>query len=335
MPVLERRGVLAGLAAFIASARMGAKAASAQSWQPSRPVRIVVPFAAGGPTDTVARILADGMTPYLGQPVYIDNIGGEGGQAGVLKFLNEAADGHVLLMGHMGTHGAAPALNGNLGYDPVTDFEPIGLGAGTPVVICASKALDVRDMAALRTYLASRARDIRMAHAGRGSVSHAGALLLNHTLKAQPTLVGYEGTGPALNDLISGDIALMVDQIVNVAPAIMSRRIVPLAITTQKHSLLLPGVPSVAELGLDALRMDAWNGLFAKAGTSSEQIETLNSALRAAHRSSATRARLMDLGAVVPDDEESSPPALLERVRDETRRWSATLYELRNDQALR
>lgn len=299
------------------------------AWKPAKPIRIVVPFAAGGPSDTVARILAHEMADMLETPVFVDNISGGGGKTGVLRFLEDARDGHTLLMGHMGTHGAAPALNADLGYDPYEDFAPIGMAAGTPMVIAVARDMPVRDLKELGDLLRKPENKFRIAHAGRGSVSHAAALLFASALNIKPEFVGYSGTGPALNDLVNGEVDVLIDQIVNIAPVVGTRKARPLAIVGNWRSDALPDIPATRELGVE-MQMDAWNGLFAKKGTPEYQLAALHTALRYALDSPSARARLIDLGASLPDDAAGSPDALAHLVRDEVARWSAALFELRN-----
>jgi tripartite-type tricarboxylate transporter receptor subunit TctC len=298
-------------------------------WKPTQAIRIIVPFAAGGPSDTIARIIAHEMADILEAPVYIDNISGGGGNTGVQRFLKDARDGHTLLMGHMGTHGAAPALNANLGYDPNGDFAPIGLAAGTPMVIAVAQDVAAQDLKELRELLRTPGSKLRIAHAGRGSASHAAAVLFTSALNVAPEFAAYSGTGPALNDLVNGQVDVLIDQIVNIAPVVGTRKARPLAIAGNWRSDALPDVPTTRELGVE-MSMDAWSGLFAKKGTPEKQIATLNAALRYALDSHTARARLIDLGASLPDDATGSPDALAHLVKNEVARWSAALYELRN-----
>lgn len=294
-----------------------------------QPIRIIVPFAAGGPSDTIARIMAHEMADVLQAPIYVDNITGGGGNIGVQRFLKEARDGHTLLMGHMGTHGAAPALNADLGYDPCGDFAPIGLVARTPMVIAVARNVPAQDLKELGELLRKPGSKLRIAHAGRGSVSHAAALLFASALNVRPEFVAYSGTGPALNDLVNGQVDVLIDQIVNIAPVVGTRKARPLAIAGNWRSDALPDVPTTRELGVE-MKMDAWSGLFAKKGTPEEQIATLNAALRHALDHPDASARLIDLGARLPDDAAGSPGAFTHLVKDEVARWSAALYELRN-----
>lgn len=316
---------LAGCAAVLLAMLSG----PASAWLPEKPVRIIVPFAAGGPSDTVARIIAQEMTRTLKAPVYVDNISGSGGRTGVLTFLEEARDGHTLLMGHMGTHGSAPALIADLAYDPVKDFAPVGLTAGMPIIVTAAARTKVHDLKSLGELMRTRGKDLRLAHAGRGSVSLAGALLLASIFDASPTLVAYAGTGPALNDLLGGKVDVLVDQIVNIAPVAATKKVRALAIASPGRSEALPDVMTTLESGVP-MQMEAWNALFAKRGTPPEQIEALNAALRRALNDPGSRARLLDLGADPADDAHGTPDALARLVEEEVARWSATLFQLRN-----
>jgi tripartite-type tricarboxylate transporter receptor subunit TctC len=320
-------------AAYLTAAFMaifaGASAVAQAQWVPERSVRIVVPFSAGGPTDTIARIVADEMSIILKQPVYVDNIGVGGARSGVLQFLKEASDGHTLLMGHMGTHGAAPAMNSELGYDPAADFKPIGLAAGTPVVVIVHNALGIKDLKSLAAYMRARGPTVRLGHAGQGTVSHAAAVLLASVLRGNPTLVSYNGITPALADLAAGRIDILLDQVVSVAPLIAAGQVTALAVTSSKRSNILRDVPTSEESGFPALSMDAWSALFAKRSTPDEQIATLNSALIEALATPNSRARLHDIGAEIPDAQDNSPEALARLVDDEIKKWTAAPFRLR------
>lgn len=315
--------IIAAAMALIASA-LPANA----DWRPVKPIRIVVPFAAGGPSDTIARIIATEMSEELHTPIYVDNISGAGGATGVKRFLEEGRDGHVLLMGHMGTHGAAPALKSDLGYDPVVDFAAVGLAASTPMVITVGPKVPAKDLQELAGIMRTRGTEMRVAHAGQGSVSHAGALLLQAAVGATPTLSSYPGTGPALNDLLEDRVDIIVDQIVNVAPAIAGNRARALAIVGDKRSDALPAVAATSEAGV-TMKMNAWNGLFVARYTPPDQIAVLNRALREALADWRCRARLTDLGAELPDAEAGTPEALTQLVKDEVARWSETTFEIR------
>jgi tripartite-type tricarboxylate transporter receptor subunit TctC len=314
---------LALLPAFAALA-MGA-AAQSESVFPARPITMIVPFAAGGPTDVTARILAGHMSRKLRQPVVIENVVGEAGHRAVLRTMQATPDGHTILMGHMGTHGAAPAFYPDLKYDPVNDFAPVGLAAGTPIVIVTNKRIPAHDLQSFVRYVREKGPALKMAHAGLGSVSHSTGALLNSVLGLRPTLVEYDGTGPALNDLVQGKVDLMTDQIVNVAPKIEAGAINALAIATYERSPALPDVPTTWQAGFPQYAVSAWNGLFAPAATPRDVIAKLNAALTSALDDENTRQRLLDLGAVPPGKADRTPEALRKLVRTEVSLWHSVM----------
>jgi tripartite-type tricarboxylate transporter receptor subunit TctC len=299
--------------------------AAAQSY-PIRPVTIVVPFAAGGPTDIIARIVGQHFSKSLGQQFIIENIAGAGGTTGITRGAQAKPDGYTIMMGHMGTHGAAPALYPNLKYDPDKDFEPIGLVAGTPILIVARKDFPATD---LREFIA-KAKDtsirISQAHAGVGSVSFTTCTLLSSQLGVKHhRVVAYRGTGPALNDLVGGQVDYMCDQIVNLVEQVKGGAIRAYAIAIPARSPALPEVPTSKEAGLPDYQVSAWNALFAPKGTPKEIVAKLNDTLIKALDDDATRKRLLELGSVIPDKAGRSPQALAELVKSEVARWNPIL----------
>jgi len=252
--------------ALAAVAGLAATGVQAQGY-PTRPITMIVPFAAGGPTDVIARIVTDHMSRTLGQQIVIENVAGAGGTTGITRAAQSQPDGYTIMMGHMGTHGAAPALYPNLKYDPTKDFAPIGLAAGTPIVIVAKKDFPANDLKSFLDYLKANAEKVNMAHAGVGSVSHSTGIFFNSVVKVKPTMVAYRGTGPALNDLMGNTVDFMTDQIVNVAPQIQGGNIKAFAIATPERSPVLPNVPTTKEAGLEGYEVSAWNAAFAPKGT--------------------------------------------------------------------
>ncbi len=292
---------------------------------PAKPITMIVPFAAGGPTDIVARIVGESMSRTLGQQIVVENVAGAGGTTGSTRAAQAPPDGYTILMGHMGTHGAAPALYPNLKYDPVRDFEAIGMAAGTPIVIVAKKDLPPKDLKEFMAYAKVQNDRLNAAHAGVGSVSHTTCVLLNAQLAIKPTAVAYRGTGPALNDLVSGQVDFMCDQIVNLVEQIKAGSIKAYAIATPERSPALPNVPTTKEAGLPEYQVSAWNALFAPKGTSAEIIAKLNDALAKALDDPNTRKRLLDLGAVLPDQAGRGSEALKTFVAGEVARWTPVL----------
>ena len=313
--------------ALVAAAALGltATGASAQANYPQRPVTLIVPFAAGGPTDVIARIVGDHMSRTLGQQIVVENVVGAGGTTGMTRAVQAAPDGYTIAMGHMGTQGAAPALYPNLKYDPTKDFQPIGMAAGTPIVIVAKKDFPAKDLKAFNDYVKANATKLNMAHAGVGSVSHTTGVLLNSILDVKPTMVAYRGTGPALNDLMSGQVDFMTDQIVNVAPQITGGNIKAYAIATPERSPALPDLPTTKEAGLPSYEVSAWNALFAPKATPKEITTKLVDALNKALDDETTRKRILDLGGVIPDKAGRGPEPLQKLVEGEVARWTPVL----------
>ena len=313
------------LAALSAALALTATSAAAQTY-PTRPVTIIVPFAAGGPTDIVARIVGEYYSKALGQQFIVENIAGAGGTTGITRLAQAKPDGYTIGMGHMGTHGAAPALYPNLKYDPTKDFEPIGMAAGTPILIVARKDFPAAD---LKEFVA-KAKDtsvrLSQAHAGVGSVSFTTCTLLTSILGIKHhRVVAYRGTGPALNDLVGGQVDYMCDQIVNLVEQINGKAIKAYAIATEQRSPALPDVPTTAEGGLPEYKVSAWNALFAPKGTPKEIVAKLNDTLSKALDDPATRKRLLDLGSVLPQGKDRTPEALAELVKSEVARWTPIL----------
>ena len=312
--MMKRLLMLATLCAF-----------QAQAAYPERPITLIVPFAAGGPTDVVARIVGDNMSRTLGQQIVVENVTGAGGTTGTSRAAQATPDGYTIMMGHMGTHGAAPAVYPNLKYDPVKDFLPIGLAAGTPILIVARKNLPPKDLKEFISYAKENSEKLNEAQAGVGSVSFTTCSLLNSILGIKPTRVPYQGTGPALNDLVGGQVDYMCDQIVNLTPQIQAGSIKAYGIATEKRSPALPDVPTTKEGGLPEFQVSAWNALFAPKGTPGEVVTKLNGALGKALDDESTRKRLLDLGADLPDEAARSPEALQKLVASEIARWGKVL----------
>ncbi len=292
---------------------------------PERPITMVVPFAAGGPTDVVARIVAENMSRTLGQQIVVENVAGAGGTTGSLRVAQAAPDGYTIEMGHMGTHGAAPAAYPDLKYDPLKDFEPVGLAAGTPILVVAKKDFPAKTLQEFMAYLKKSSESLNEAHAGTGSVSYTTCALFNSLVGAKPTRIAYRGTGPALNDLVSGQVDYMCDQIVNLVPQIQAGTIKAYAIAMPARSPALPDVPTTKEAGLSEFEVTAWNAIFAPKGTPKEIVAKLNQALVKALEDGGTRKRLLDLGADLSNKEATTPDGLRKLVQSEVARWNKVL----------
>ncbi len=297
---------------------------------PTRSITMIVPFAAGGPTDVIARIVTAPMAQTLGQGIIIENVVGAGGTTATSRAARAANDGYTLITGHMGTHAAAVPLYPNLAYHPEKDFEPVALLAGTPILILARKDFPPKDLKEFIAYVKANVEKVNAAHAGVGSVSHVSCQLLNSMLDIKPTAVPFNGTGPAMNALVGGQVDYMCDQIVNAVPQINGGTIKAYAVATLERNPSLPDVPTTAEAGLPAFRAQAWNAIFAPKGTPAPVIAKLNAAAVKALDDEGARKRLLDLGSVIPAATERTPEALALLVKSEIARWTPVLKPATN-----
>ena len=313
-------GIVSGLFALA----LGVVPAASQDF-PARPITVIVPFAAGGPTDVIARIVGDHMSKTLGQTLVIENVVGAGGTTGITRAKRARNDGYTIAMGHLGTQAAAPALYPNLQYDPVNDFEPIGLAAGTPVLILAKKDLPPKDLKEFVDYVKKNEKTVNMAHAGVGSVSFTTCLLLNHILKVKPTTIPFQGTGPSMNALIGGQVDYMCDQIVNAVPQVQGGTIKAYAIGTEQRNPALPNVPTSKEGGLPEFQASAWNALIAPKDTPKPIVDKLTAALDKALDDESTRKRLLELGSDIPGKDRRGGVALVALVKSEIAKWTPVI----------
>lgn len=300
----------------------GGALARAETPYPSRLITLIVPFAAGGPTDVVARILAEHMSRTLGQQIVIENVLGAGGTTSAVRAMRSPPDGYTIIMGHMGTHAAAVAYYPNLPYNPAVDFEPIGMVAGMPVMVLVRKDLPVRDLAEFIAYVRRDASQLKMAHAGNGSISYSTCQLFNSIVGVKPNLVAFQGTGPAMNALVAGKVDYMCDQVVSVVPQAQAGSVRVLVVGTPRRNQALPGVPTSQEAGLGEFEASAWNALFAPRRTPAPIVNALNAAIGAALDDNYVRGRLLALGSDIPDAAGRTPEALARLVEREVAKWT-------------
>jgi tripartite-type tricarboxylate transporter receptor subunit TctC len=316
---------LAGVC-FAALSSLGAVVAPAQAQNyPTRSITMIVPFAAGGPTDVIARIVTAHMAQTLGQSIIIENVVGAGGTTATARAARAANDGYTLITGHMGTHAASVPLYPNLAYHPEKDFEPVAMLAGTPILILARKDFPPKDLKEFVAYVKANADKVNAAHAGVGSVSHVSCQLLNSLLDIKPVGVPFNGTGPAMNALVGGQVDYMCDQIVNAVPQINAGTIKAYAVATPERNPSLPNVPTTAEAGLPAFQAQAWNAIFAPKGTPAPIVARLNAAASKALDDEGVRKRLLELGSVVPGPADRTPEALAALVKNEIAKWTPVL----------
>ena len=286
---------------------------------PNKPITVIVPFAAGGPTDVVTRLVGEHMSRTLGQTIVVENIGGAGGTLGMTRAAQAEPDGYTIAVGNMGTQSAAPALYPNLKYDPATSFAQIGIVNFTPQAIVAKKSTPAGNLKEFVDYLKPNSAKLSYSHAGVGSISHVSGLVFNSKFGFSPTLVPYRGTGPALQDLVGGQIDYMVDQSLNVIPQIKAGTIKAYAIAAPKRLESLPDVPTTGESGIDFI-FSAWNAMVAPKGTPPDVIAKLTSALDKALDDAAVNRRYVELGSTAPQGAERGPAALQKLVESEVAR---------------
>jgi len=326
MNLLKRMLATCGLSALAA---VGAASGPVQAQDyPTRNITMIVPFAAGGPTDVIARIVSGHMQQTLGHSIIIENVVGAGGTTASTRAARATPDGYTIITGHMGTHAASVPLYPNLAYHPSKDFEPVGLIAGTPILILARKDFPPKDLKEFITYVKANTDKLNAAHAGVGSVSYTSCQLLNSVLKINPTGVPFNGTGPAMNALVGGQVDYMCDQIVNAVPQIKGGTIKAYAVATPERNPTLPDVPTTTEAGLPEFQAQAWNAIFAPKGTPAPIIAKLNDALDKALNDKDVQKRLLDLGSVIPKPAERTPASLGALVTSEIAKWTPVLKPL-------
>lgn len=290
---------------------------------PARPVNVVVPFPAGGPSDVVARIVTEHMARTLGQSLVIENVGGAGGVIGSARVAGAAPDGYTLLAGSMGSHVAAPVLTPGIRYSP-GDFVPIGPTAHSPAVIVARKNFPAKDFKEFIADVKEKGNGFKQAHGGIGASSHMACLLFNTEVGARPTAVAYRGTGPAMNDLVGGHVDYFCEQSVSVSEQVKSGAIKAYAVSANERLASLPDVPTAKEMGVNYV-MSIWAGIFAPKGTPVPVVAKLAGALDKALDDPGVRMRINALGGSIPAKTERTPAAFEAYVKGEIARWEPVL----------
>ena len=305
--------------AALAAIAVAAAPALAQPF-PQRAVTLVVPFAAGGPVDVVARILAEPMRKSLGQAVVVDNTTGAGGSLGVGRVARAAPDGYTLSIGHWSTH----VVNGAvypLGYDLLKDLEPVAMVGGNPMIVVSKPALPAANLKEMVAWVRSNQDKVNVGTAGAGSSTHIAGIYFQNEVGAKLAFIPYKGTGPAMQDLIGGQIDMMVDQLSNSLPQVRGGKIKGYAITAKERSPAAPEIPTVDEAGLPGLHIAIWYGLWAPKGTPKDVIARLNAAVVAALADGPTRDKLAALGMEVVPRERQTPEALGAHQKAEIEKW--------------
>lgn len=287
---------------------------------PSKPITIVVPFAAGGPTDTVARLIGQSMQNTLKQTVIVDNSAGAGGTIGTGKVAKAKPDGYTLLLMHIGIS-TAPALYRNLSFNPVTDFEGIGMITEVPMTLVAKKDFPANDFKSMLDYLKKNKDKVSMANAGLGSASHLCGLLFQSAIQTDVTTVPYKGTGPAMNDLIGGQVDFLCDQTTNTTGQIKGGKVKAYGVTTKTAVKSLPDLKPIADQGVSGFEVSVWHGLWAPKGTPAPVLEKLNAALRAALKDPGIVTKFADLGTEPVAESKQNGAALIAHTKAEVEKW--------------
>lgn len=293
--------------------------AAAQAF-PSRAVTMVVPFAAGGPVDTVARILAEPMRKSLGQAIVVESTTGAGGSIGVGRVARATPDGYTLSIGHWSTHvvnGAVYQLN----YDLLKDLEPVGMIGGNPMIVVSKPGLAATNLKELVSWVKTNQEKVNVGTAGAGSSTHISGIYFQNEIGAKLQFIPYKGTGPAMQDLMGGQIDMMVDQLSNSLPQVKAGRIKGYAITAKERSAAAPDMPTVDEAGMPGLHISIWYGIWAPKGTPREVVAKLNQAVVDALADPDTRKRLGDLGMELVPRERQTPEALGAHQKAEIEKW--------------
>lgn len=285
-------------AAVASTLALGSNAALAQAY-PAKPISLVVPFAAGGPTDIVARTLAATMTKTLGQSVVVENKTGAGGTIAASYVMKAPADGYTFLIHHNGM-ATAPALYRKLAYNPVTDFEHVGNVVDVPMTMLGRKDMPAKNMVELVSYVKNNASKINLANAGLGAVSHLCGTLFQQSLGVTVTTVPFQGTGPALNALLGGQVDLLCDQTTNTVPHIKAGTVKLYGVTTKQRIKALPDAPTMDEGGVKDFEVIVWHGVYAPKGTPAAVVQKFGDALREALKDQAFVNRMAELGGEIP-----------------------------------
>ena len=302
----------------------GTAGAHAQDY-PSRTVTVIVPFAAGGPADITGRLVADIFNRHLGQKFVVENVGGAGGTTGTLRAARAPADGYTIISGHLGTNALAPAFYPNLGYDPQKDFAPIGLTAEYPELLVVRKDFPANNLKEFIAYAKANPDKLNAGHAGLGSVSYIGCLLLQSAIGIKPTMIPFTGTAPVLNAMLAGQVDYGCDPVLGPLGQVQAGNLKALAVAAKKRSPLLPDVPTSHEQGLPEFDIAPFYAVFVPTGTPQAVIDKLADALNKGLNEEAVQKRLTELGGGSVEQSRRGPKALGDLVKSETARFMPIL----------
>jgi tripartite-type tricarboxylate transporter receptor subunit TctC len=306
-------------AILLVASAIGDMPASAQNF-PTRPITMIIPFAVGGPADITGRIVADIFTRHLGQRVVVENINGAGGTIGALRAARATADGYTIFFGHTGTNALAPAFYPDIAYDPQKDFEPIGLTAEYPEVLVVRKDLPAKNLGEFVAYAKANPNKLNVGHAGVGSVSYIGCLLLNAAMGIKPALIPFTGTAPVLNAMLVGEIDYECDPVLGNLAQVRAGAVRALAIAAKKRSPMMPDVPTSHEQGLPEFDFAVNYAVFAPIGTPKPIIEKYVAALDKGLSEETVQKRFAELGAEIAEPNRRGPKPLADLMRSEAAR---------------
>jgi tripartite-type tricarboxylate transporter receptor subunit TctC len=299
-------------------------AALAQGY-PAKPITMIIPFAAGGPTDVLGRVVAARMSEIIGQQFVVENIGGAGGTTGSKRVADAAPDGYSLVVGTVGTHAQSQSIYKRPLYNSVTDFTPVALMAEVPIVLTTRKDLPVSNLQEFIAYGKANQSKMQFGSAGAGSATHLGCVLLNYLTGLDITHVPYRGTGPAMQDLQGGRIDYLCEIVTTAKPQIDGGTVKPIAIMTKERSKALPNVATGLEQGVDKLEAYTWNAVFLPKSAPADVVKKLNEAVLAAMKTPAVRERLEGLGAMIVSDDRATPEYLAQFVKSEIEKWAVPI----------
>jgi len=298
--------------------------AAAQDY-PNRPITMIIPFAAGGPTDVLGRIVGARMGEVLGQQVVIENVGGAGGMTGSARVAQSAPDGYTIALGTVGTHAQGQSLYKKPLYNAATDFTPVALIAEVPIVLIARKDFPANNLQEFVDYTKKNQDKITFGSAGTGSATHLGCVVLNTAMGTNITHVPYRGTGPAMQDLQGGRIDFLCEVVSTAKPQIDGGAVKAISILTKQRSPALPNVPTAAEQGLANVEAYTWNAIFLPKGAPDAIVKKLHDATLAAMHTPAVKERLEGLGAMIVPDDRATPQYLGNFVKSEIEKWAAPI----------
>ena len=313
--------LLTGTAAIAASLALPALA---QTPFPDKPISLVVPFAAGGPTDVVARMIALPMSKSLGQTVLVENTVGAGGTIAATKVARAAPNGYSLLIHHMGMS-TAPALYKKLAFDPLKDFEYIGQVVDVPMTLIGRKDFPANNLKELQAYIKANKDKVSLANAGLGAVSHLCGLLFMSQLGVELNTIPYKGTGPAMNDLLGGQVDLLCDQTTQTVPMIKEGRVKAFGATTLKRLSALPDVPTLDEQGMKGFEVKVWHGMYAPKGTPKPVLDKITAALQAALKDPQVKQRMAELSSEIAPMDKVSANGLKTHLEAEIVKWTPVI----------